>query len=248
MNRTLIYILNIFILIFLLISCDKEDVMRYDRNRPGIEFKGNSSAYSFKKTSREVDTVSIPFTIVGYPEDRERHAQFVVVADSTTATEANYRIIDAVVKASEYNGNLRVRVENKSGDNFPDMRVYFNITDGEDFIPGMDINKSYSLLLTNKLVRPASWKAWQEKSMLGNYSTAYYQFIIEITGETEFPYPSGVPGYNDGKAWSNAYVTAMLDRLTEELVVRNKREGSPLLHDDGSAKDKEVVIGKYYQN
>lgn len=246
MNRIL-YIPSFFILFLSLISCDKEDVMRYDRNRPAIEFNGKSYTYSFKKTSMEMDTVLIPFNIVGYPEDRERVADFLIIADSTTAKD--YKIIDAVVKPGEYSGNLRVCVENKVGDGFIDVRVYFEIAHGKDFIPGLDINKSYSLYLTNKLVRPISWEAdkWMEKNFLGTYSTAYYQFIIDVTGETEFPYPNAIPGYNNGQVWNSAERTAFLNKLTQELADRNKRVGSKLLHDDGRAKDLEVIVGKYYQ-
>lgn len=245
MNRI---ILNIIGLLLLFTSCDKEDIQRYDRGRAAIEFDGSSSAYSFKKTSRSVDTVSIPFSITGYPEERIRHAEFVVVADSTTATENEYKVIDAVVASGAYNGQLRVRVENHSGDDFEEVRVYFQIASNEDFIPGVSERNHYVLTLTNELVRPDSWDAWTERYSLGTYSTAYYQFIIEASGMTEFPIHIPVPGINDGQTWDTGQKTAFLDKLKEELKARNKHEGKPLLHDDGTAKGQEVVVGKYYNN
>ena len=250
MNRKLLYILYISFVSVLSVSCDKEGVMRYDRDRAAIEFNGSSYAYSFKKTSLAVDTVNIPFNIVGYPEAWKRYADFTIIADSTTATGEHYRIVDAIVEPGAYNGNLRVRVENKGGDQFKDVRVYFGIAHGKDFIPGLDEKKYYFLYLTNKLVRPVRWElnGWKEMYFLGTYSTAYYQFIMEATGETEFPYPWAVPGYNNGEQWSSAQKDAFLNKLRGELKLRNQRVGSLLLHDDGPAKGKEVVIGKYYQN
>lgn len=241
MNRT---VLNIIGLLLLFASCDKEDIQRYDRERAAIEFDGSSSAYSFKKTSRSVDTVSIPFSIAGYPEERIRHAEFAVVADSTTATGNEYQLIDAVVAPGAYNGQLRIRVENPSGENFEEVRVYFQLASNEDFIPGVTERSHHVLSLTNELVRPDSWDTWTESYSLGTYSTAYYQFIIEATGMTEFPIHIPVPGINDGKVWDTGQKTAFLEKLKEELKARNKREGKPLLHDDGVAKGQEVVVGK----
>ena len=248
MNRKLSYILSCTLFSLLWVACDKEDIMRYDRERAAIEFKGNSYTYSFKQTSQAIDTVDIPFNLVGYPENWERNAEFLVIADSTTATTNEYRIIDAILKPDEYLGYLRVEVKNEKGDNFQDVRIYLEIAQGKDLIPGVDTQKNCFLYLTNKLVRPNSWTSWIERYRLGNYSTAYYQFIIEVTGETEFPIQSAIPGYNNGEKWSSAYTEAFIANLKQELKARNEREKTPLLHDDGTAKDKEIVIGKYYPN
>jgi hypothetical protein len=229
-------------------ACDKEDIKRYDRERAAIEFNGNSYTYSFKQTSQTTDTINIPFDLVGYPENWVRNAEFMIITDSTTATSNEYRILDAILKPGEYSGNLRIEVKNEVGDDFQDVRIYFEIAQGKDFIPGMDTKKNCFLYLTNQLARPASWDNWVERYRLGNYSTAYYQFIIEVTGETEFPIRSVIPGYNNNETWSTAYTEAFIANLKKELKARNEREHSPLLHDDGVAKDKEVVIGKYYQN
>ena len=113
MNRKLSYILSCTLFSLFWVACDKEDIMRYDRERAAIEFKGNSYFYSFKQTSQAIDTVNIPFNLVGYPENWERNAEFLVIADSTTATTNEYRIIDAILKPGEYLGYLRVVVKNE---------------------------------------------------------------------------------------------------------------------------------------
>ena len=248
MDRKLSYILSCTLFSLFWVACDKEDIMRYDRERAAIEFEEDSYTYSFKQTSQTIDTVDIPFNLVGYPENWERNAEFLVIPDSTTATTNEYRILDAILKPGEYLGYLRIEVKNEEGNNFQDARIYLEIAQGKDFIPGVDTQKNCFLYLTNKLVRPNSWTNWVELYKLGNYSTAYYQFIIEVTGETEFPIQSAVPGYNNGKKWSVDYTEDFIANLKKELKVRNEREGTPLLHDDGTAKGKEVVIGKYYAN
>ena len=246
MNK--IMILCLMLAIFA--SCDKEDIMRYDRSRSAIEFDDDEVHYSFKTSFKTVDTVSIPFSLVGYAEDWVRNAEFAVVSDSTTAETDEYQIVDAIVAPNAYEGNLRVRVENKDGDEFQDARVYFEIAAGTDFIPGMDTRKTCALYLTNKLVKPASWKGSIEKTYLGTYSSNFYQFIIEVTGETEFPYPSAIAGYNNGEAWTPAFLNAFVENLKRELKARNEREGSPLMHEDGDfpGAGKEVIVGMYYTN
>lgn len=245
--RKLYYFLLCGLAIVSLFSCDKEDVMRYDTERAAIEFAGTSYTYSFKKSSQTIDTVSIPFNLVGYPENVTRNAEFRIVADSTTATAAQFHILDAVMQPDAYDGMLRVEVKNEVGEAFEDVRIYFEIASGKDFIAGVDTRKNCFLYLTNKLVRPGSWTTAVERYNLGTYSTAYYQFIIQVTGETEFPFRAVVPGYNNDEKWSSGYATAFLDNLKKELKIWNKEKGT-LIHDDGTAKGKEVIIGMYYQN
>lgn len=248
MNRKLSCILICTLIGVLLCACDKEDIMRYDTKRAAIEFNGNSYTYSFKQSSQTIDTVEISFNLVGYPEDKVRNAEFTIISDSTTATSNEYRILDAIMQPGEYSGILRVEVKNETGKDFQDVRIYFEIAQGKDFIPGVDTRKNYFLYLTNKLVRPNSWDNWVERYRLGTYSTAYYQFIIEVTGETEFPIRSAISGYNNDEVWSAGYTEAFITNLKQKLKVRNDQEKSPLLHDDGTAEGKEVVIGMYYQN
>ena len=127
MDRKLSYIIGCTLLSLFWMACDKEDIKRYDRERAAIEFNGNSYTYSFKKTSQKIDTIDIPFDLVGYPENWERNAEFIIIADSTTATSNEYRILDAVLKPGEYSGNLRIEVKNEVGDDFQDARIYFEI-------------------------------------------------------------------------------------------------------------------------
>ena len=229
-----------------LISCEKEGIKVYDPERAAIEFSGKSSAYSFKTTARTMDTVVIPFQVEGQAVEYERTANFIVVADSTTATAAEYKILGATVAPREYSGKLKIEVRNSVGENFKEVGIYLQTGSNEHFIPGVLARQFYEFTITNELIRPSGWTSWLERYYWGNYSTAYYEFIIGATGETNFPWPNAIPGYNDGKAWTNGEKNAFMELLKYKLKKRNEQAGSPLLHDDGAAKGKEVVIGKYY--
>lgn len=237
----------IFIVLCLL-SCEKEGISRYNPERAGIEFDGKEFTYSFKKTGKTVDTLEIPFNIEGPVFEADRTANIIVIPDSTTATAEHYQLLGAIVPAHSFEGKLQIRIENKSGDNFSDVDIYLQTADNDNFVAGVEEYKNYRITITNRLVRPYQWdlNSWKEKYFLGSYSTAYYEFIIEVTGETEFPYPWAVPGYNNDQVWSGGEKDAFLAKLKEELRKRNQRTGKPLLHDDGPCKGLEVVIGKYY--
>lgn len=240
------YIILLAVVSWSLVACEKEGIKEYDADRAAIEFSSNSGAYSFKTTGKTIDTVGIAFNIEGRAIDIAREADFVVVADSTTATSAEYKILRAVVLPNEYKGTLEVEVRNTAGNDFEEVRVYFRTGSNANFIPGVLAQQSYILTITNNLIRPSGWTTWLERYYWGNYSTAYYEFIIEATGETNFPWPNALSDYNDGKVWTNGEKDAFLGLLKYKLKKRNEKEGKPLLHDDGAAKGKEVVVGKYY--
>lgn len=229
-----------------LVSCEKEGIKVYDPHRAALEFVSKSSAYSFKVTGKSIDTVSIAFKVEGRPVSYEREANILVVGDSTTATAAEYRILGATIAPDEYQGVLKIEVKNSVGKNFEEVRVYLQLGSNDHFIPGVSAQQYYDFSITNKLIRPSGWTTWLERYYWGNYSTAYYEFIIGETGETNFPWPDAIPGYNNGEKWSDGEKDAFLELVRYRLKKRNEAEGSPLLHDDGTAKGKEVVVGKYY--
>ena len=228
------------------ISCKKEEIKVYAPEQAAIEFERKAGEYSFRVSGKLRDTIEIPFRVEGYAVDYERKVDFIVVADSTTATDKEYKILGAVVEPGKDEGVLRLEVRNDVGDDFKNVRIYFQVNANDDFKKGVYELQFYTLGITNEFIRPSGWTAWLERYYLGNYSTAYYKFIVEATGETNFPWPRPIPGYNNGKAWSNGGKNAFLALLKDKLKERNKKAGTPLLHDDGLAKGKEVVVGKYY--
>lgn len=246
MKPSFIYLLSVICSV--LLACEQDGIVRYNPERAGIEFDGKEYTYSFRKTGKTVDTLSIPFRIEGPTVPVGREAHIVVIADSTTATSDHYRLLKAEVPADSFIGHLQIRVENKEGAGFKDVTIYLQTADNEQFVAGVEEYKNYRVTVTNRLVRPYQWdlNSWKEKYFLGSYSTAYYEFIIEVTGETEFPYPWAVPGYNNDQVWGGGEKDAFLAKLKDELNKRNKRVGSPLLHDDGPCKGLEVIVGKYY--
>jgi len=251
MKKITLHICIVLIGILTILSCEQEETMMYDTDRASINFSGSLAQYSFLKTGLLTDTVKIPFTINGMAFDMDRSATLEVVVDSTNAVAADYEILSKTVKAGEFNGLLLVKVNRPQGDTFDDRRVYFRVVDGDDFLVGLPSRTDYELQLTNKLTPAYRWTptGWKSKYFLGSYSTAYYKFLMEATGETEYPYPWAVPGYNNDQKWNSAEKNAFIAKAKAELKKYNESIAPDvLLHDDGLAEGQPVVIGKYYAN
>lgn len=251
MKNIKIYLIASLFIACLIISCNTEEIQIYDAERATVNFATSLTQYSFSKSQASIDTVDIPIFINGVSVDRDRSADFEIIADSTTASSSEYEIISTFIKAGENEGSLTVKVIRPEGDDFDDKRVYFRIADGDDFKKGIEIYKDSELILTNKLTPPERWTptGWKSRYFVGNYSTAYYKFIIQATGETELPYPWAVEGYNNGEIWNSAQKNAFLVKLTSELKKYNESIAPDvLLHDDGLAAGLPVVVGKYYTN
>ncbi|WP_195715259.1 DUF4843 domain-containing protein [Ancylomarina sp. 16SWW S1-10-2] len=247
--KILKYIANIFFVMIMICSCDQEETMMYEKDRAALNFSSSLTQYSFLKTGLESDTVSIQFSINGLSTDYIRKANFEIVIDSTTAVEGvDYSIVSTNLLPGELSGELKVKVNQPTDD----MTVYFRVTDGEDFEVGIADRADHKLILTNKLTPPVRWGndargAWKSKHFLGTYSTAYYSFLILTTGETEFPYPWAVPGYNDGVKWAYSYKTQFINKVTDDLRKYNESIAPDvLLHDDGPAIGLPVIVGHYY--
>lgn len=234
-------------LVLLLAGCKEENIGQYDPQNAMIEFRSSRTNYSFRAVAGETEqTVEIPFNIVGYPAAVERSAEFTIVADSTTAAANQYEIVSATVPAESFTGTLRIKVRNDKGGDFEDVRVYLRTASGGDFAAGPVQYRDHALYLTNKLLRPSKWtEGYLSQYLLGRYSTAYYAFIIEVTGETNFPVLSAQPGYNNGQVWTTGYTSAFMNNLKEALREYNRTHETPLTHDDGPAKGYPVVVGKY---
>ena len=246
--KSILKYIGVFIVTCIAFCCSHEDIMQYDKVRGAIEFEEMSGSFSFMTAKAPIDTIDIPFVIQGFAADHDRDAHFVIVTDSTTAKDDQFRILSAIVPAGQYNGVIKLELTNNLGSDFEDIRIYLQTSSNENFVPGVNTQQYYYLTVTNnKLIRPSGWDSWTEQFRLGNYSNAYYAFIISTTGETNFPIRQAIPGYNDGKQWSKAQTNAFLALLKDELKKRNEREGSPLLHDEGTAEGKEVKVGVFYQ-
>jgi hypothetical protein len=151
---------------------------------------------------------------------------------------------------------------NNQGVDFQPVRIWFRTAQGGDFQAPGQSGPGYNnriLHLTNGLLRPTEWPAsgtGQTNLRLGAYSTAFYAFIIEKTGESRFPFVSAIAGYNlnangDPQVWTPSQGWMVLHAISTALEEYNREQesqGLPVLHhDDGHAARLPVIVGELYR-
>jgi len=241
-----IYIL--LLLVFVLQACEQNEIMTFDTERSGVNFESYDTEYAFSYSQKSIDTLDIPFNINGMAMDYVRNANFSVLTDSTDALDTEYKIISAEVAADELKGNLKIMVTKNDLDSIPDRRIWLQTDVSDDFEPGIYYMSNHILILTDRFVPPVGWYpgSYKTRYLLGEYSTSYYKWIISATGETQFPYPRAIPGYNNDEKWDYSYKKIWVMRLKDLLKAYNASIAPDvLIHSDGQLEGEPVVVGVY---
>lgn len=233
--------LKIFILTALVVcSCAKSDMPYFDATS-GVDFLysgGKSIRFSFTSKPDINDyNYDVPIRIVGNAVDYDRTVNVSVLADSTTATSADYQIVGGTVKANEYTGSVTVKLINTEILKTKTLRLWIELDYSKDFIKGNVENKSFELLWENRLAEPANWRYYG----FGTYSTTIHEFMIKTLGMSYIEY-----GYPDDPNVPNVpylLIQAYAAKMKAALRAYNKENpNAPLRHADGKKKDELVVI------
>ncbi len=237
----------LFVLLLIFVSCEKSEIARYESTTNSVNFSTPTSEFSFSLSTTDYDTLDIKFSINGTAVDYVRNANISVLNDSTTALDTEYKILSAVVDTNSYEGVLKVEVTKNGLDSIPDRRIWLTVDNNEDFTTGIKAQSVHKLILTNKLVYPYRWgtyTSYLSKYLLGTYSTSYYQWLIDVSGHTQFPYPRAIPGYRDGLKWDYSFKLKFRTWLKDQLKIYNASIAPDFLkHSDGIAEGEAVVIG-----
>ncbi len=245
-------------------GCERDEIDTFDLTRQMVLFRTTSSAMTFSGVDDGGKVVvEIPFRVAGDVADAARQAAFVQTGD-TVATISNdtvralsadkWRVLEAVVPAGAFVGVLRIEITKPWAANDTlreDLFLRLLTTDGGAFYAGPE-NRQHTLTVSNKVQEPRTWGAMlapQNTRSIGLFSPAYYAWIIEATGLTEFPVTEAIEGVNlddDGvpQIWTSAQRMDFISNLKYLLYLRNEEAGSPLLHDEGDGKGQPVVVGQ----
>lgn len=216
-----------------LASCNKEELPYYG-DIAGVYFNGASWSYSFlEDPSKSLDTLKVPVLITGMNKDYERIFQVEVIADSTSAPNELYQILDGRVEAGKFEGILPVVVHKADILSDTIFRIVVKLIPTEDFSEFRMGRSFYSVKFTAKLIQPANW-GWL-KYYFGDFSTLWWSKIIEWTGRGSLPY---YPTHPDKETWwmpeytLRVYQDLVRERLTE-YNAELEHQDNPLTHNDG---------------
>ncbi len=240
------YYICLFLLLGTLAGCEKSEIMLY-KNRAGVYFSTYSYNYSFADNPG-VDTavLRLPVDITGVPADHDR--EFIVTlpdVDTVTTAEADqYRIGKGIVKAGEGKGFVDFEVYRDDRLKDSTYVVRLAIKKSEEF-PEIRLNRFFmSVSFTEQLIRPINWHYLG----LGDYSTAWWRFILNVTGGNQLRYWTGGPTGSlnpDGEYWymTGAELGAWQTTIRNALDDYNaEHPDTPLTHDDGSKAGKPVEM------
>lgn len=242
--KTIKYIC-LFFLLGSIAGCQKSDIMLYEQ-RAGVYFSTYSSSYSFAD-SPGVDTavLRLPVDITGSTTDYDR--EFIITLPNvdtlTTAEDDQYKIRKGIVKAGEGKGFVEVELYRDDRLKDSTYRILLSIQRSPDF-PEIRLKRfNMSVSFTERLIRPDNW--FQLKA-LGDYSTAWWRFILSVTEGNRLMYWGG-PGASmnpDPEKWymGAAELAAWVTVIRIALDEYNDGPDGPLLHDDGDKKGEPVKM------
>ncbi|AVM52129.1 uncharacterized protein DUF4843 [Bacteroides zoogleoformans] len=209
--------------LLLMISCTKDNYLRYDTNVASLRFVyspagKDSTVYSFGlHPGVEEDIVEIAFKLIGVSSSEPREVAVEVVKEKTTAIENNDFVIEPCkLPTDAIAGSVKIKVrKNKSLDGESKV-VALRLCANNYFSEGPVNESTFKVVITNDLAEPAGW-------IFNEYSRVKHQFVILHTGVAM--------NYNQ---WSTSEQIYWKGVLINALYEYNKAHpGEPLTDENG---------------
>lgn len=229
-NNKLIPIAALIISVFFG-SCEPQEIMSFE-GESAVNFTQTTQTYSFLGNSEGVQTIEIPVRIMGNAVDHDRTFNVEVIEESNVPA-GSYEIVEGVVEAGEFTGNLIVNVFNSAALADSEASILLEITDSNDFNAGNVNTRQYRLNWTDQVVVPA-W-TYYRFFFTSVPSPAAYRAIVESTGLTTFT-------LNDYRAIGPVGAQALGTQFGDYVKQWNlDNPDNPLLHDAGPQEGQPIV-------
>ncbi len=161
-------------------ACKKDEISSFTAAE-AVNFTTTLVEYSFLGNPETEYIQTVPVRIIGQPSDHDRKFKVEVVNDSiTTATSDQYRIIEGLVKAGEYTGELKVALLNSAVLNTKKVALKLKLSDSESFKAGNVENSEFVINWTNQILVP-NW-SYYRYFFTSAASTNAYRIIVQVTG------------------------------------------------------------------
>lgn len=230
-NKFLPMVFALFALMFT--ACDQEENGSFEA-LPAVNFVDDAAEYSFLGNPEEFHLHEAEVRIIGEAVDYDRHFEVEVVQDEfTTASTAQYEILEGVVPAGEYSGKLSIRLLKSPELDNKKVSLHLKLVASEDFKTGNIETDDYVVAWTNQVVVPA-WR-WYSFFFTRTASTAAYRAVVESTGLVKFE-------ISDYLALGPVGAEALGTKFGDYVKQYNlDHPGAPLLHDDGPGAGTPIV-------
>lgn len=219
------------LLLLLVISCKKSELVKFDNTYSAVNFKttneDHTTFYHFSFTSvLDIDhmIVEIPVRIAGVLSDQDRSFDVEVV--SSTSGPSTFEVIEGVVPANSYNGTLTVKIKNHAELRTSTDSLALRIVENNFFKIGAKEFSIATITWNDQLVKFSQWM------LLSMFTTPYYspnlhRALVAATGEED---PSDIL-----KIVNKIYAGQLFRYLQQWKEDHN---GEPLRHDanDGTVQ------------
>ena len=230
-NRYIYFLL--LVLVILGWSCERDEISGFEAD-PGISFVKDSIGYSFIQNNSDEYTLEVPVRIIGDSTNYDRSFNVDILQDSlTTADPSLYEIMEGMIPAGKFTGNLLVRLKKAPVLDSTAVSLHLQLTSSADFSPGTVETMKTKLTWTNKIIVP-SWTFF--RYFFCRYpSTRAYRIFIETTGMTTFTLQDYL---SVGPTGAKALGTAFGDYIRD---YNEAHPDAPLVHDDGPNAGEPIV-------
>lgn len=201
-----------------------------------VDIKQRGFSFAGQASTVVQDTVWIVSKVIGYKADTDRRFKAVVVGDSSAAPVRNdttyYRVLDGIIPAGAVDGALPVVFYRTRWIQDTTLQVTVQIVDAEGYElkAGTPGNLVFTVYWSDRLVKPANWDA-SLAFFFGPYSTAKYQFIIDVLGIAEFDIYSR---FNPTGKYTTIEMYDFRSRMKEALQVYNDAHDPDMTDETGT--------------
>lgn len=218
----------------LLNSCKKQELKIYEDTDPGIRLGTFTYNYSFiQDLEAETKTIYIPVHLSGMMRDYDRKLLMEIVDDSTTTAEPEWiEIQEGILPKNSIKGEIPIVLKRTAYLDTASATIKLRILPSD----GLSIRgwSQVDIKWTSKIIQPQNWMSFLRFYFGIPFSTAYFKFIVDVTGQTNF---------DSGPI--QAYSLQVKDELIKYNKQLKKDTGNPdtvLVHDDGIYKGSAVTL------
>lgn len=235
------------------VSCQKEEVLKYDPALTGLNIWVGTSAgsvyeettYNYSYAYGEGD-VTFYARVYGVPVDYDRTFTLEPFGDSIEQVLPSIRVEEYVMPAGQVSGEYKVyfnshKLPSEAMFAEHDGKVSFRMVNNDFFGAGAEDMQSFTVILRNRIAKPDNWDSANYPQValseyFGTYSRVKYQFMIEHLGLIDFKisYSASTAIDETTNTVSPAYAVYLQQLMQEKLAEYNAENETPLTDENGN--------------
>jgi len=241
-NKVLFSVPFFFLLLFLG-ACQKEELKIYKDETPSL-YALSGYSYSFiEDMTAQSKTIYLTVKLSGEPKDYDRSFKVEPIFDNTTTANPDwFEIKEGVLPKNSTEGRVAIVLKRNPTVDANLVDLTLQVVPSKE-LGTMLVTKS-KVTWTAKIIEPVNWRQWLRYYFGVAYSTAWYKFVMEVTGKTSFPYYPTLATSDPTTWWMSAGEIQGWGLKVKEALIKYNLEhpNEPFLHDDGPNKGLPVTL------